>query len=111
MGFFSINMLFGAIYVQTIGIYHQMHSSDFEIFPENRGPWCIVNQILKDLGIHLSKSTQKMVGPNLKNLRWEAQSRWSNKLENIWNIMYGMITNLVLGLPRAKQIGLEHGKK
>ena len=45
------------------------------------------------------------------NFKWEAGSRWSNELENIWNIELGVNTKFVLWLPRAKQIGLEHRKK
>ena len=41
----------------------------------------------------------------------EAWSRWSDKWETIWNIVLGVNTKSVLGLPWAKQIGLEHGEK
>ena len=34
----------------------------------------------------------------------------ANKSENIWNIKVGVNTRFVLGLPRAKQVGLEHAK-
>ena len=52
---------------------------------------------------------QKKNGLNFT--RWKAWFRWSNKLENIWNIELGENTKLVWGLPKTKQVNLEHAKK
>ena len=36
---------------------------------------------------------------------------YSSISENIWNIEIGVNTKLVLGLPRAKQVGLKHAQR
>ena len=42
---------------------------------------------------------------------WEARSTCSNKVKFVWHLEFGVNTKLVLGFPRAKQVGLEHCKK
>ena len=42
--------------------------------------------------------------------RSDIDYRWSNKSGNVWNIELRVNTELVLGLPKTKQVGLEHAK-
>ena len=58
-----------------------------------------------------AQKTTAKIWQNLKNLRWEGWFWWSNKSENIWSNDLGVNTKLVLGLPRANQVGLEHAQK
>ena len=60
--------------------------------------------------VNLDQNNTKKDCQSLTSLRWEGWLWWSNKSEKIWNIELGVNKKFVLGLPRAKQEGLELAK-
>ena len=79
---------------QKIGKYHQMHSSDFAIFLENRGPCWLADPLWKYLTgaatlqrLEMVLSVMKLTKPNNipkeRRLRLKCKNKFLSNLNNV----------------------------